>query len=105
MIMEHFEVHKEQLEDVLIDIEKNGPRVIVDLPPEPKPDTSISMNDLALIDEISGLNDFMDNFMKTHKVTEMQRERIESRLVRYKGDKPKDIALNEMRMFLYGDSR
>ncbi len=43
MIMEHFEVHKEQLEDVLIDLEKNGPRVIVDLPPEPKPDTAISI--------------------------------------------------------------
>eukprot|EP00347_Sterkiella_histriomuscorum_P010268 403376948 len=105
MIMEHFEVHKEQLEDVLIDLEKNGPRVIVDLPPEPKPDTAISIQDLALIDEISGLNLFMDNFMRSHSITQMQRERIEARMLRYSGEKPKEIALNEMRMFLYGDSR
>ena len=32
MIMEHFEVHKEQLEDLIIDVEKNGPRVWADIP-------------------------------------------------------------------------
>ena len=105
MIMEHFEVHKEQLEDVLIELEKKGPRVITELPPEPKENTAVTIDDMALIDEISGLNDFMDNFMISHNLTQMQRERIEARMLRYKGDKPKEVALNEMRMFLYGDSR
>jgi hypothetical protein len=105
MIMEHFEVHKEQLEDVLIELEKYGPKVILDLPPEPKENNVVTMDDMALIDEISGLNDFMDNFMQTHNITQTQRDRIESRMQRYKGDKPREIALNEMRLFLYGDSR
>jgi len=47
----------------------------------------------------------MDNFMRNHNLTEMQRARIEARLVRYQGTKPKAIALNEMRMKLYGDQR
>lgn len=105
MIMEHFEVHKEQLEDVLIEIEKKGPSVITELPPPPKESMGVTLDDIALVDEISGLNDFMDNFMKTHNLTQMQRERIEARMFRYKGEKPKEVALNEMRMFLYGDSR
>ena len=32
MIMEHFEVHKEQLEDLIIDVEKYGPKVWADVP-------------------------------------------------------------------------
>ena len=105
MIMEHFEVHKEQLEDMLVELDRYGPKVITDLPAEKAPDTKITMQDFALIDELSGLNLFMDNFMKSHNLSQMQRDRIEARMVRYSGDKPKDIALNEMRMFLYGDSR
>ena len=31
MIMEHFEVHKEQLEDLIVDIQKEGPKVLMDL--------------------------------------------------------------------------
>ena len=38
-------------------------------------------------------------------MSETQRARIEARLVRYNGDKPKEVAINEMKMFLYGDSR
>jgi len=105
MIMEHFEVHKEQLEDTLIEIEKYGPKVITELPPEPKPDTTVTLDDMALIDELSGLNLFMDNFMKTHNLSQQQRSRIEARLVRYNGKKPKEEAINEMRMFLYGGKR
>ena len=103
--MEHFEVHKEWLEDVLIEIEKKGPSVIRELPPPLNENIPVTMDDIGLIDEISGLNDFLDNFMKTHNLSQVQRERIESRMVRYKGDKPKEVALNEMRMYLYGDTR
>ena len=78
MIMEHFEVHKEQLEDILIDVEKRGPKVFTELPPPPKKDTRITINDIALIDEMSGLTLFMDNFMKTHDLSETQKARIEA---------------------------
>jgi hypothetical protein len=32
MCMEHFEMHKERLEDLIIDVEKFGPRILADLP-------------------------------------------------------------------------
>lgn len=32
MIMEHFEVHKEQLEDLILDVDRFGPRILADLP-------------------------------------------------------------------------
>ncbi|CDW91176.1 UNKNOWN [Stylonychia lemnae] len=105
MIMEHFEVHKENLEDVLVELDKRGPKVFTELPPEVEDNQPITMDDFALIDEISGLNQFMDNFMRAQDLTEMQRSRIESRLVRYNGTRPKEIALNDMRMRLYGNGR
>ena len=57
--MEHFEVHKEQLEDLILDIQKDGPKVLMDLP-EKERQESLTTNDIALIDEISGLNNIMD---------------------------------------------
>ena len=59
MIMEHFEVHKEQLEDLIVDMKKEGPKVFMDLPMKTR-DMVINIDDMALIDEISGLNHFVD---------------------------------------------
>ncbi len=63
MVMEHFEVHKEQLEDLIIDLDKYGPKVLTDLPEEKDEMRSINIDDIALIDELSGLNYFLDTFM------------------------------------------
>ena len=60
--MEHFEVHKESLEDLILDLNKQGPKVFANLPYTEKR-REITMNDFALIDEMSGLNDYLDNFM------------------------------------------
>lgn len=103
MIMEHFEVHKEQLEDLIIDVDKYGPRILADIPDGKDQIDAITLDDFALIDELSGLNTFLDNFMNTHKVPETVRDRINARLLRYSGDKPMDIAMQEMRIKLYGD--
>ena len=105
MIMEHFEVHKEQLEDLIIDLDKYGPKVLLDIPKEVKKIDPITLDDFALIDELSGLTLFMDNFMKTHNMPEMIKLRMEARMFRYTGEKPKEIALNELREKLYGDAR
>ena len=64
MIMEHFEVHKENLEDLIVDIQKEGPKVLMDLPEKEKCD-SLTTNDIALIDEMSGLTIFVEGFMQT----------------------------------------
>ena len=105
MIMEHFEVHKEQLEDLLIDLNKTGPKILVDIPEPVKDIPAITLDDFALIDELSGLNLFLENFMKTRDMPETVKDRIRARMVPYSGTKPKTIALNEMRLKLFGDQR
>ena len=102
--MEHFEVHKEALEDIIVDLERHGPKVFADLP-EPQRIDDITLDDLALIDELSGLNLFLDNFLQHQNVPETVKERIRARMIRYSGDKSKEIAMNELRMKLFGDSR
>jgi len=44
------------LEDVLVELNQRGPVVFTELPPEQEDNSPITINDLALIDELSGLN-------------------------------------------------
>lgn len=104
MIMEHFEVHKEQLEDLIVDMDKYGPKIFTDIP-ESQSVSNITLDDFALVDELSGLNIYLDNFMLSHNVPETVKDRIRARMMRYSGDKPKEVALQELRMKLYGDQR
>ena len=104
MMMEHFELHKEQLEDLIIDVEKNGPRVWADIPDGVPRRDAVTLDDFALIDELSGLNLFLDNFMRTHNIPETVKDRIRSRMVTYSGAKPKEMAVNELRIKIYGEN-
>ena len=63
------------------------------------------MDDFALLDEVSGLNDFLRNHMNTQAMSETQKDRIRAHMVEYKGPKDKLVALNEISMSMYGDSR
>ena len=64
MIMEHFEMHKEDLEDLVTQMQIEGPKVLMDIPDEPLTfRKDLTIHDLALIDELSGLTGFMDNFL------------------------------------------
>ena len=65
----------------------------------------MSTNDFALIDEISGLNNFMDNFLKMNNLPETVKDRIRARMFRYESEKPKEIALNEIRDAIFGSGR
>ena len=104
MIMEHFEVHKEQLEDLIVDLQKEGPKVLMDLP-DKEVETSVSLDDFALIDEISGLNVFLEGFMSSHDIPETAKDRIRARMFTYQSEKPKVVALNEMREVIFGGGR
>ncbi len=66
---------------------------------------AITIDDFALIDELSGLNMFLENFMRTHNMPETIKDRIRARTLKYSGTKPKEIALQELRLKLYGDQR
>ena len=105
MIMEHFEVHKEQLEDLIIDVEKYGPKVWTDIPDIKDMTSAVTIDDFALIDELSGLNLYLENFMKIHNVPETVKDRIRARTLKYSGAKPKEVALQELRLKIYGDQR
>ena len=104
LIMEHFEVHKEQTEDLIVALHTQGPKVLANLPAEEKR-RPMSINDFALIDELSGLNQYLDNFMMTQNLPETTKERIKANMVRYKGSVPKEIALQDLRMQMFGNHR
>ena len=104
MIMEHFEVHKEQLEDLIVDINKQGPKVLMDLPVKPV-NPKLNLNDFAVIDELSGLTNFMENFIRSNDMPETVRERMRARMFTYNSEKPKEVALNEIRQTIFGAGR
>lgn len=102
--MEHFEMHKEQLEDLIVDMHTNGPKVFADLPAKEKY-RELSMNEFALIDEMSGLTNYLDNFMLQQNLPEATKQRIRAHMTEYNSPKPKEIALNELRISIFGDQR
>ena len=65
----------------------------------------VTYNDFALIDELSGLNDFLENHMRSVAMSETQKARIRAYMHTYSGPKPKEQALNEISLVLYGDTR
>lgn len=105
MVMEHFEVHKEKLEDLIIDVDRFGPRILADIPNGEPRIAAVTLDDFALIDELSGLNGYLENFMLSQNLPETVKQRIRARMVTYSGDKPKEIAIQEMRLKIFGDSR
>ena len=85
LIMEHFEVHVEKTQDLIVELTEKGPAVWKGLKPK-NYERELSTNDCALIDEISGLTDFLDNFMLQMNLPETKRERIRARMFRFEGD-------------------
>lgn len=71
MIMEHFEVHKEQLEDLIIDLDKYGPAVFADIPEVNDQFNGFTWDEVALIDEMSGLNKFVEDILQSTTAPEL----------------------------------
>ena len=76
----------------------------MDLPTK-KIDTKVDLDDFALIDEISGLNIFLEAHLRSQDIPETTKDRIRARMFTYQGEKPKEIALNEMREVIFGGAR
>lgn len=104
LVMEHFDVHKEQMEDLIKDMNDRGPKVFADIPREDD-EHRISKNEFALLDEMSGITTFLDNFMLQHDMPETSKERIKALMFRYESPVPRQIALNQMRIEMFGDQR
>ena len=105
MIMEHFEVHTEQLQDLLVDLNTEGAKVFENLPAEKVEKTEMTIDELALIDEMSGFADYVDGFIKNNKLPVHVVSRLESHVHRYTGKKTKDEIRFELNQKLYGPSR
>ena len=105
MIMEHFEVHKEKTEDLILELNAKGPAMFEGLEYEKKVHSPMTTNDLALIDEISGLNEFLEGEMLRFNMPEATKARIRARMNEYSGPEPKEIAMNRISMELFGDNR
>ena len=43
--------------------------------------------------------------MRTHNIPETTKEKIRARMIRYSGDKPKAVAINELRNKILGNGR
>jgi len=83
-----------------------GPKVLLDIPEQEMSfQKQTTVDDFALLDEMSGLTLFLDNFLLTHKMPEATRERIAARYLHYEGKKDKTEAMNEMRLSMYSASR
>ena len=105
LIMEHFEMHKEHLERVTDELDKHGPMIFYNLERTATPPGKFTENDLALIDELSGYNNVLNNFMQEQNLPETTREKFRVYMREYKGDKPKEVALNEMAISMFGGQR
>ena len=103
--MEHFEMHVEDTADLILQLTKEGPNKVWNGLEPKKHDRDITNNDFALIDEMSGLTDFLDNFMMAHNLPETKRDRIRARMHRYSGEKDKREAKQELYMSMFGDQR
>ena len=86
MIMEHFETHVEDLQDLVVDLQKHGGKVWSRIPP-PIPHEPITIDDLAVIDEISGLRAFIDNYLSQNRVPEHIKSKLQAKVIRYQGAK------------------
>ena len=86
-------------------MDKYGPMIFYNLEKTKKNRERVTEDDLALIDEISGLTEFLNNFMLNENLPETTREKIRGYMTEYKGSKPKEIAINELAISMYGDQR
>ena len=73
--------------------------------PAKEVDRTVTLNDFALIDELSGLNNFLEGFLAMNDIPETVKDRIRARMIKYESDKPKEVALNEMRDVIFGGGR
>ena len=103
MCMEHFEVHVEQLQDLILDMQKQGTAVFDNIPEEKQePLRAVSIDELAMIDEMSGLTDFIDMYIQANNVPEHMASKLRSYVVRYTGEKSKDEVRYEMYNKIHG---
>ncbi|CAI2381671.1 unnamed protein product [Moneuplotes crassus] len=91
MIMEHFEVHTEKLQDVFLDIKKDGTKALANLPqPKEQDHGPLTVNERAMIDEISGLTDYVEQIISANDFPEHIQDKMRSEVTYYTPDADKE---------------
>ena len=103
MIMEHFEVHVEQLQDLLVELNKEGAKAFNKYPAIQEEEPEVTIDELAYIDELSGFTDFIDQYLATNNFPEHIQSKIRSRVTHYSGEKTKDQIRYDLYKKQYGD--
>ncbi len=81
MVMEHFEVHTEKLQDLMLDIKKEGTKALAVPDSSPVEDSTVlTQNERAMIDEMSGLTDFVEQIVQANKVPEHMQARMRAEI-------------------------
>ena len=96
MIMEHFEVHTEKLQDLLVDINKVGAKALEAPPDRGLPPTVITPNEMAMIDELSGLTDFVEQICQANNLPENIQSKMRSYVTYYSPDVDKSKVSYEL---------
>ena len=102
LCMEQFEVHMEQLQDLLLDIKKEGAAVFDNLPEEKTKVKTMDYDTLAYIHDISGLNNFIEKFIQSNNFPEHVKSRLRSYVCRYSGTKSKAQIAYEINAYMKG---
>ena len=105
MIMEHFEVHKEMLQDILLEMEKEGAKVFEDLPEPKRIEYQITQDELAFIDEMCGLSGLVEEYIKQNPMPAHTASKLRSHYIPYEGMKSKDEIRYEWSLRMSGGSR
>ena len=101
MIMEHFEVHTEMTQDLLVDLNKYGPRILIEVPDtldmSRHKSKQITEDEIALLMEISGMDNAVVNQLQVNPADSViLKDRLRLMFPRYSGAKEKNVALNEL---------
>ena len=108
LIMEHFETHVEDFQDIIVDLQKEGYKALEGLEVKEEDDNYVTNNELALIDELSGFTSFTEEFITRNNVPEDLKERLRAHVVYFKeGDngETRTEVVNKLYKKLYGSKR
>ena len=107
MIMEHFEMHVEEMQDFLIDIKKNGSRAFTSIKLEGDGFDKKGLNQdmFAFIDDLSGFRDLTYRMINDQKLPLALQDKLLSRLTPYTGKKTKEEVAYEVHERFFGRQR
>ena len=108
LIMEHFETHVEDFQDIIVDLQKEGYKALEGLEVKEEDDNYVTNNELALIDELSGFTSFTEEFITRNNVPEDLKERLRAHVIYFKeGDngETRTEVVNKLYKKMYGSKR